>query len=479
MSNAGYQVGTYGVLTLSNLLIAILIGRFLGPESLGEFSYVITIMLFSSIFADLGIGLLLIRRGARCREQKHKILELTQNGLALTISLGILLIVLSQLLSFGDILPSTVIKFQIVVIGVAITASTNVLRGMFYAHEKMQYETYYVAFQELTYLALVALVLFFTFPFISIFVAYSFSRIIGLIIALLTYRNKIGKLRIAFDSSVSRSLIQEALPFAVNSGLSIVYIRSSIIALGWLSGNFSVGLYEVGISITMRLNAIAILATNAILPTLSRDYQYDVQSFQSKQALIARYLLIISFPIVIVFFTFADRIIGLLYGNRFLNAVPIFMALAVLIPLRFVTNVIASGLTASDAQELRTLAVFIVAICNVGLNIWLIPIYDYWGAVYSTVITELSLFSLVLFFMKRKTGVKIFIFHLKSLISPYFVIILLAGSTYWISSDFITISINLSAYWIIVWLFVLTPLERVWIGHRLRLDGYGFMRHEI
>lgn len=462
--NTGFQGLTFGSLALSNAIIVIAVGRIAGPDKLGSLSFAITVTLLGSILGDLGIGMLLTREASRRREQAESVATLTGNGLAISMLLGLLMVAAANLVApFVGVSPESIAGIKIVAVGVGFSTLSSILKGVFYAYEKMHYETVYIVLQEVMYVALALVFLSVSLPFVWIFWAYSGSRLVGLIVALIIYRSRIGPLRLSFTWPVWRTLIWQGLPFAANSALALVYIRSDVILLGLLAGSVAVGIYEAGAVVGVRANVVARMVTNSMLPSLARDYPPKVSGFETKIMAVMRYLLLMGVPMSIVLATFSSEIIALFYGEQFRASVLIFAILAIVIPLRFLSNVLATGLTASNAQGRRTLAVFVASVVNVVLNLLLIPVYSYLGAAISSVVTELCLFLILFYFLRRRIAFAVRVAHLH----PFVILLILVCPTALVLNSvlpgWVAASGGMAAYFLVAWRLILTSGERAYL----------------
>ncbi|MCG2829237.1 polysaccharide biosynthesis C-terminal domain-containing protein [Methanothermobacter sp. K4] len=97
----------------------------------------------------------------------------------------------------------------------------------------------------------------------------------------------------------------------------------------------------------------------------------------------------------------ADRFIELFYGGGYLGAILAFQILALFIPIRLVSTVTGTLLTSINRQGFRMFSVGLSAVLNIILNIALIPSYSYIGASAATVISEVFLYLLFLFYIWR------------------------------------------------------------------------------
>jgi O-antigen/teichoic acid export membrane protein len=95
-----------------------------------------------------------------------------------------------------------------------------------------------------------------------------------------------------------------------------------------------------------------------------------------------------------------------LVGRDFAGALTALRWLCCLPLLRGIHRMTGGALTGSGRQNLRTASQVSVAVVNLGLNLWLIPVYGWIGAAWSSVASDgllAGLNSIILFWVWRRT----------------------------------------------------------------------------
>ena len=92
----------------------------------------------------------------------------------------------------------------------------------------------------------------------------------------------------------------------------------------------------------------------------------------------------------------------LLSGDAAFEAAgPLLRVLVWTLPILCFNSVLSAALMATGAERYLALAMLVVAILNVGLNLWAIPSYGPAGAAATTVASEIVLAVLCLWFVTR------------------------------------------------------------------------------
>ena len=401
--NSAFQAVAYGVQSLTAFFIPVYLARLASAELLGQFATIITLITLFSTLARFGLPSLLIREIARNREDPVKIDNLVNSALGLTailsaVAIGLMLIT-SILLNY----PSVMIRACMVAgLSLGIEAMAYMIEASFRGREMMEWSAAIVTVMEgsFMFLALVTIPIQATIDWLMI--AYLVSRIISLAVGAWIYRSRFGKLYPAIDKILWSSLFKAGTPFAITNGLSSLYVRVDVVFLSRLTTNAVVGLYEAANNLTVRLNVLARTVNIALYPFLSSEFAKDKQSLQRYTAKTIRLLVIPSALIAAVLWTFGDRIVVMVYGDKFTAAIQAVKWLALIMPFKFIDTSLEVALSASNREGKRARAVLVAALTNLLLNFILIPKYHLMGAVYGTLLTESVLFGMYVWYLREE-----------------------------------------------------------------------------
>jgi O-antigen/teichoic acid export membrane protein len=92
---------------------------------------------------------------------------------------------------------------------------------------------------------------------------------------------------------------------------------------------------------------------------------------------------------------FAAPLAPIIFGAGFEDSSDVMRLLAVLPVIKAAQNLLADALTGADRQRARTIIQLVVAGLNIGLNIWLIPLWSYRGAIVASIVSDGLLLVLV------------------------------------------------------------------------------------
>ena len=396
--NAVSQLFTYGIRGLSDFIVIVLIGRLSGISNLGIYSFAITFSLAARFVLDLGFGMYLIREISKKKSLVNKYIS---NTIFILLMVSPLLIFFTYTLMYFTVNETIkVYAVTLSVIGMVFMSISTTFQASFHAFQKMEYQTIVIFIQEISFLLSVFFLLYFNFDFILIFIFYTLSRFLSMIFSALLYNYKIHYFKFSFDCDFLKKLIKEVSPFIINLIFTTIYARSAIIVISYVLGNKSVGLFEVGLTLTLKGVVISQVISKSLFPALSKLYQKSkLIEFDKISELLIKVIVLISLPICLGLYLYASQLIQLLFPNKdFIDSIILIKIMSLALLFKLISIPIADILTTSNKQEFRTISVVAGAIINLLLLYLLIPNMGIVGAAISMLVSELSIFIFILFF---------------------------------------------------------------------------------
>jgi O-antigen/teichoic acid export membrane protein len=276
--------------------------------------------------------------------------------------------------------------------------------GVFKGHERMQY---IARVQLLSSLALQFM------RFLVVYLGYkafalAWVRVIvalgGMTVAFYFLYNYFLKLKISFNWELSKKIIAGTIPFAFSTSFLIIYNRVAIILLSYLAGDASVAYYKSAHLFIEKLLIITVAVVGAVYPAVSRLYQKDKDKAVQLYSKAFVYLFMISIPLSVGGFLLSQKIITLIFGAGYLQAVPVARFLFASVPIIYATNIMGNVLMASNQAKIFSYIMTVLCITNIVLNLILIPIYAHVGAAIATLVSQSVNFFILLFVTSKKFG---------------------------------------------------------------------------
>ena len=198
------------------------------------------------------------------------------------------------------------------------------------------------------------------------------------------------KLPFNVDVSLFRPLVRIGFPsiFGLFAFMLIDYADRQMIER--MVGINALGIYSVGYSFGM-LIAIAVGAFATAWPPFFMSYLNRPEEARTVFAHVLTYYLIGFGSLLVLFFFIAQPMVILMTASTFHNAINIVGLVAAAYMLKGCYLIVLPGIYFAEKLHKQSAVELIAAIVNVGLNLWLIPIYGIVGAALATLISYLTL----------------------------------------------------------------------------------------
>ena len=400
VSNTVWRAVAFGARAVGGLVATIFVARTLGPLGFGRFQFALALTLLLSFVVMLGLPKLLVREiardpeGAAARVDSALFICLVAGG-----AVG------GLLLCIGWVAGAD--RSLLLMVGLTMIADSvgRIVMALFWAFERMRYEAIAVGIQESAFVAFTLFALAVDGGVEGVMLAYLTSRVIGFVVAWVIAATKLScATRPRRHAGVVRPMLKATIPFAIDDGLSLAYVRIDAVLLGLFKGPTAVGLYQSATNLVLYLNVLPRMVNMSMYPQMSRAWPEQPWAIRRLRDASIRLLGAVAIPITVGSIMLAPEIIGVLYGPKFEPAVRYYQLLVLVIPLRILGNTLGTAITSVDRQAQRAFIVGVAAALNVGLNLILIPMWSILGAVVATLVTESWVFLAYAVLLRRVLG---------------------------------------------------------------------------
>jgi O-antigen/teichoic acid export membrane protein len=365
------------------LLTIIVLEVHLRPAGFGLFGDVVNISALATVFLDAGFNTLFQREAARHPGQLSRYLNNLMSGrLAFAV---LALLAFTGLLALTGKLTFLLPAFLMMVL----SSYSNLLRGAFYAVQRLGFEAVAIVLESIVLLGLVFLgvatgqgVGFFLWAYAG---SYAFSCLYFVIV--LAARRMV-RFRWQVDLSFLKQWLWKGLPFAATFAITTIYFKIDVPILNYLRGDYETGLYVAAYKPFEALLFIPMSMLNVVFPVLAVYHREAGDRVIWAVSRFFKSLLLLGWPIAIGTFMLVG---GLRPLYQFGDSAAALRILALGIPFMFVSNAFIAALSAIDRQLSFTWAALASMFVNVALNLALIPAFGYLGASWATVLTEVGL----------------------------------------------------------------------------------------
>ena len=387
MRNAGWLLGAEIISKLLSYGLVVLLSRTLGPDGLGQYSFIFYYVGLLGIFSDLGVGFYFMREVARDRD---KLRELLPDVLGFKIILAFI--------NFGIIVLITLflpkpgwIKLLIVLAGAEamLTWISLVFVRIIYAFEITKYE------------ALARTVERFWAFFVGGAVLWHFGELSPFVLALLvgyTIRELLrirwglsfvpGKIVVRFHPAEWGNLLRKSYPFWLIGLFTLIYYRTDMVMLNLLRGDYETGIYRAAYTLIEVSLFIPNIVVSTTLPSMARLHREDRKTLGVLFRKSFQALLLLGLAGTAGYYLFAKLGILFVFGKKFLESIPVLRILAFVIPFMFMNSLLGSYMNATGRELTFTKITGFTALLNVVLNYVLMLHYGATGAAVATVMSQ-------------------------------------------------------------------------------------------
>lgn len=394
-----------GLNSFFNLIGFFIISKTLNLDDLGSIVFSLSLAGLLGILVNLGLGDILMSSLSTAKFNVGSII-----GSAMILKfLGLMLCLLTILII--NFFENPIYQWVNIIIGLSLLVEVFIAyESYFYINKKSGVIVIANVTSGLIGLLLKLIVIYF---FMSVWMLALTYLIESIIRSGLLYF-KAFKLSLKIDSN----FIKENLPkigYVVLSGASMVIIfKIDQLMIRYLLTKSDLAVYSVAVKITEVWIFICIALSNYKFESILKALKHSVKLFEKKIINLYKNVIIISLTIVLVILIGSSTFISLLYGDKFLESLPILYIYIISLPFMFINNASWKYFIPLDKQKFASIKLLIGAIVNIVLNFTLIPLLGLTGAAISTVI---SMFFVAiygnLFFKKTKRNFNLIIKSIK------------------------------------------------------------------
>lgn len=402
---AGWALTGRGGVVVIRGIYMILLARTLGVEDLGLFTGILALIHLLLPFLGMGSDSLLIKHISRdAKSYSGSLFSSLTYYLVSGIVLSLLLFVINAFL-LSD--PFTMCLFFSLVGAEFLFKLANMTGRVFQAFELMLGASVMWFLTSFTRLAALLLFLLFEGQGIEVWSLWYFGgALVITIILFMVIIIRFGKIRRGVSGSAGDMSVKRGFAFAFAESMDNTYSDADKFLLLKMASEQSAGLY----SAAYQFVKLAGLPVRSLMNTTfaaffrqGKQGMYNSVSFAKK---LLPYTIAIGFMMSMGLYITAPLVPWIL-GESYTDSVNILRGLAIVPLLQSMYRVIADALSGAGKQVLRVKVQVVAVIINVGLNIALIPIYSWNGAIMATLISEFFLLSAFaftgLYFLKKPT----------------------------------------------------------------------------
>ncbi|MCF2165497.1 flippase [Halobacterium salinarum] len=182
-----------------------------------------------------------------------------------------------------------------------------------------------------------------------------------------------------------RELVSFSAPLMITATITVFLSNIDTLMLGYFSTTSAVGVYNVVFPLTVMITAFLVSFRFIVMPQISELHANGrTEDIRRVYGLTNKWIMALSAPVLFVFLFFPAQVIEITFGAEYTAGA---LALSIL-SLGFFTHAVAgpNGATLTSIGKTRSIMRIniVVGICNIILNLLLIPQYSFVGAAIAT-----------------------------------------------------------------------------------------------
>lgn len=392
---AGWALTGRGGVVVTRGIYMILLARTLGVEDLGLFTGILALIHLLLPFLGMGSDSLLIKHISR--DPKSYSGSLFSSLIYYLVSGVVLSLVLYIINAFLLDDPFTMYLFLSLVGAEFLFKLANMTGRVFQAFELMLGASVMWFLTSFTRLAALLLFLIFEGQGIEVWSLWYFGGALVITIILFgVILMRFGKISSGISGSTGAMSVKRGFAFAFSESMDNTYSDADKFLLLKMASEKSAGLYSAAYQFVKLADLPVRALLNTTFAAFFRQGKQGVYSSVSFAKKLLPYTMAIGFIMSWGLFVTAPLVPWIL-GESYTDSVNILRWLAIVPLLQAMYRVIADALSGAGKQVLRVKVQVVAVIVNVGLNLVLIPIYSWNGAIVATLISEFFLLATFVF----------------------------------------------------------------------------------
>lgn len=386
VKNAGWLMGGKIAQMLISFFVSIFTARFLGPSNKGLLDYALAYTGFFTSVCTLGINSVLVKEfvdekdGAGTVLGTALILRVAASLLsAVTICCIVAIVDAGERLTFWVVLLTSLgLVFRVF----------EIFNYWFHAQLQSKFTAIIllVAYMLTAMYKIVLLVLGKGVLWFSL--ATSVDYICIAVLLLVVYFKKGGE-RLRFSWGYAKRLLKKSCYFILPSVMVAIYAQTDKFMLRQMIGDAEIAYYSTASSVCTLWVFVLGAIIDSVNPSIMKAHQADKQLFEKRNKQLYAIVFYAAVSVSVLFFIFADLIIGILYGADYAGAIA---------PMRIITWYTAfsylgvargAWIVCEEKQKYLIYVYVSAALFNVLANLALIPLLGASGAALASLLAQI------------------------------------------------------------------------------------------
>lgn len=393
------------IVPFTSFVIFILIARIMGVETVGKYTFLLTMFVVFQFLSSMGMKELLIREITKRK-------ELSGNLYFSAVAIGLAGIVfwvpiMIGVTWMGDYPDDIIVSMTFLAIGLPFAVVSLINEASFMGLEKFEFIPL-INIIEAVYLFVASIAVVLNgLGIIYLAGVMASGKLFSAVTGFLFLSRRIHFVRSVFDMDLIRSLARILPPFFFVYVSIILFYRIDVLQLSVLVPERDLGFYSTAYKLYLMGLILPDSFSQAFFPRLSalagegRIHEISLRSI--------RYVLVALTPVVLVFFIFGGTLITTLFGAVYMPSNSVLVILIWTILPYAANSILGYVLLAGGHQWACAKVASLALVANIVLNYVLIKSQGFQGAAIATLVAlVVCLFLNIYYIMKHMFGVRIF-----------------------------------------------------------------------
>lgn len=379
-----------------------ILARYLNVESFGLYTIILTYIGLLITLGSVGLDRIMVRNIAA---NKEKLLEYLQDMKGASIMIAgfslILIIITSYLLRLDN--EMTIAAVSLFAISELLSMYGTIYMSVFKAFEKMEYNTFITFLAKTVGLVGLITVTYLNLGFFAIFAALAVGNVFKAFLTISIFKKYFSRKHIPVAFTNSGAIIKEVLIIAVSIFFAAASLRMGVFMLKAFGTLKDVAHFQAANALFILVQPISFVFVTALYPVISNQEQSPILIFENA----AKYIFIMSLPVMAIMFFYGNELIVLVYGSNYMAAIPAMKILMLSVAFAFLANLFEIGLLAEHRQNMLTIGWGISFFVNLVLGVFLVPKYGIIGCTAVMSLSYMTLLFALYYFTSNYTMFKI------------------------------------------------------------------------
>ena len=390
--------------TLGLTLVSIkILTNYLGTSGIGKFNTITTYINFFIVIADLGLFAVTVREISQNPEREKKILS---NAFTLRLWSALAASALACIIVFSTKYDSEIKIGTLIACGFLFFNLLSSVYDMLLQYRlKMQFSALSEFLSRIV--SIIALV-------VIVYLHGNFYWIVstialwGLFIFIFKHllSSRFLRFGLAYDRQLASRILSMSWPLGIVFIVNNLYFKIDTLLLFAIKGASAAGIYTVAYKVLDVIAFIGSYFSSALKPAISQNIQQNNQLVAKLIQKAINVMVLMAAPVVVMSIAFNREIIIFLSNGDFLDSAKVLVFLALTLPFIYLDVLLVEVFIAADKRSTFLKISLFIFCFNVLLNLLLIPRYSYYGAAFTTLLSEIVLLQIYISFAKKIVPLK-------------------------------------------------------------------------